>query len=136
VAITVNIKPVQSIAQVFLENPYEPQVVASQAAAVADQIDQEVVQEFLDIPPLVAKTGGIHIEIKPKVYTILDACMELMNDPKKGILTIIRNSDGTQYIVRKFDPDTQKAILSGEDGQTFAPRITERECRLYKPIWR
>ena len=79
--------------------------------------------EHLNLPP-----PGEH-------YTILDALDDFYNQRRKGTLMFLNNVSGLAYRVKTFSPGYE-TVLIGPDHKHVHAVITEREARLYSPLWR
>ena len=70
---------------------------------------------------------------------ILDALREFAAKPKKDkrVLMLCHNETGVSYRVEHYDPTTGRTKLSTTYRRKYlTPIITERECKLYFPLWR
>lgn len=92
----------------------------------------KVVEEI----PIPAGVVGVNDTISIRIgdYTILDALKELHD--KEGVLMLVHRESGDAYRVIGYDQETSLASLEGSNKQRLKPRITERECQFYYPLWR
>jgi hypothetical protein len=70
----------------------------------------------------------------PKEYTILDALKEF--ETHKGTLMLVHKVSGECYKVLSYDPKTGQTMLKGSRGEKLKPRVAERECANWEPMWR
>lgn len=65
---------------------------------------------------------------------ILEALKHFAKD-KSETLMMIRESTGESLLVLNHDPHS-KTTLEDSTGYVFKVKVTERESKLYKPLWR
>lgn len=73
-------------------------------------------------------------ETVEKPYTILDALTELSKG-RKGTLMFVNQTSGMGYVVIGHTPGAP-TILKGPDKKHLHVMITEREAKIYIPLWR
>lgn len=66
--------------------------------------------------------------------TILEALAAL--DKSGGTLYLVHNENGIQYRVVSWSPEDQRAVLEGPHKAILNPRIQQKECAYYTPLWR
>ena len=82
---------------------------------------------------------GLTITRAKTVPNILDALREFAAKPKKDkrVLMLCHAETGVSYRVDAFDPATGRARLHiPHKKRPLTPIITEREAKLYFPLWR
>ena len=77
---------------------------------------------------------SIAAEVIEKTYTISDALSDL-NRGRKGTLMFVNQASGMGYVVIGHTPGSP-TILKGPDKKHLHVMITEREARIYIPLWR
>jgi hypothetical protein len=75
----------------------------------------------------------------PPKPSIFDALLEWV-DKRSSVLMLMNANNGKGYRVLDYKPDTQQAVLqdpnaTGRAGSIQA-KLTEREAKLYFPLWR
>lgn len=78
-------------------------------------------------------------EPAPKLlpYTIFDALQELADKKRVGTLMLVHNDSGMAYRVLKYNPDTKQVALQyGTKRKILTPILSERESKIYYPVWR
>lgn len=68
--------------------------------------------------------------------TILEAMEAFVRQEQFGELYIVHKVNGLQYQVLDFDLKTRYARLKSPTGSRLNPRMSERECAIYYPLWR
>jgi hypothetical protein len=69
------------------------------------------------------------------IETLLDALAKFREKPRKNWLMFIHRHTGVAYWVEGFTKSGE-TLLRAPNGVLCHPKITERECRFYYPLWR
>lgn len=68
--------------------------------------------------------------------TILEAMERFVRQEQIGDLYLVHRTNGLSYQVMDFDLKSRYAKLKSPTGSRLNPRISERECAIYYPLWR
>jgi hypothetical protein len=74
-------------------------------------------------------------ELEQREDSIFDALGQFLTG-KMGTLMLVHRGNGQSYRVIKYDAKTQRVLLVTSDKKKLNPMLTEREAKIYKPMWR
>lgn len=82
-----------------------------------------------------AKQAGANLPPPPEDYSILEALVEFHTHVRKGTLMLVNKASGLGYRVKHHTPGGETELI-GPDHKKVHAVITEREAKLYRPMWR